>query len=306
MKKAGIIKYLLLCMLAVLLMGITACKETGEKKHYEIYYSNSNGNKLAKKDYESEQTDTLELINELISQMNVNQKDNEYIVIKPEYLSIDKVDLSDKEAVIYFNEAYYDMKASTEVLLRSAIVQTLCQIDGVDEVLFMVAEQPAVYPDGTAIGVMNIDSFSDDTDEKIGRIEWRTITLYYANKAGDRLVKDEVPVAYNKNISLEKIVVEKLINGPVNAGTYATLPSDMHLLNISVNNNICYVNLSSEFSTEMVNVSAMLPVYSVVNSLCELDTIEGVKILINGNSTKAFRESINLDTVFYFNDTLIQ
>ena len=306
MKKSGIIKYSVLCILVLLLMETTACKGNDQGKKYEVYYTNSSGNKLVKKNFESGQTDTVALIGELISQMNTSKKDDEYVVIMPEYLSVDKVEVTDGTAIIFFSENYYDMKASQEVLLRAAMTRTVCSIDGVDRIQFMVAEQPAVYPDGTVIGAMDENSFSDDTDEKIRNIEWRTITLYYANKTGDKLVKDDVSVAYSKNTSLEKIIVEKLISGPANSDKYATLPADMRLLNISVNNNICYVNLSSEFFTEMVNVSAMLPVYSIVNSLCELETVDGVKILINGNSTKAFRESINLDTTFYFNEELIR
>ena len=185
-------------------------------------------------------------------------------------------------------------------------MKSICQVEGIDYVKFVVGANEAVYEDGTAVGLMNEESFANDSTDQLGNIEWRNINLYFANKVGDRLIKDEVSVAYGKNISLEKVIVEKLIKGPSKTGEYATLPADMKLLNISVNNKTCYVNLSSEFSTEMVNVSAMIPVYSIVNSLCELDTIDNVKILINGNSTKAFRESVNLDTTLNFNAELIQ
>ena len=79
--------------------------------------------------------------------------------------------------------------------------------------------------------------------------------MYYADKLGDKLVKTSVAVAYSKNVSLEKMVVERLIKGPSDTSVYATLPTDLKLLNISVSNRVCYVNLSTTFLTEMVNVS---------------------------------------------------
>ena len=129
--------------------------------------------------------------------------------------------------------------------------------------------------------------------------------LYYADKLGDKLVKTSVAVAYSKNVSLEKMVVERLIKGPSDTSVYATLPTDLKLLNISVSNRVCYVNLSTTFLTEMVNVSNEIPVYSIVNSLCELDSVDAVKIMINGDSSKTFRESISLDSTFTFNEAIV-
>lgn len=306
MKRARFIKYILISFLIVSGLVMTACEKNEAGNKYEVYYMNSDGNKLVKKSYSSEQTDAVLLADELLNKMNTKQKNQDYIVIKPDNVNIEQVDVTDNTATLTFSDTYYEMKASTEVLLRTAIVQELCQIDGIDWVRFKVGEQDALHADGTIIGPMNQDSFANDSEEGIGNIEWRTINLYYANKTGDKLIKDEVPVAYSKNISLEKIVVEKLIKGPVHSGTYATLPSDMHLLGILVNNRTCYVNISSEFITELVNVSTSIPIYSIVNSLCDLGTVDNVKILINGSSAKTFRESINLDTTFTFNDTLIQ
>lgn len=306
MKRARFIKYMLISLLIVFGLVMTACGKNEAGNKYEVYYMNSDGNKLVKKSYSSEQTDAGLLADELLNKMNTKQKNQDCIVIKPDNVNIEQVDVTDKTATLTFSDTYYEMKASTEVLLRTAIVQELCQIDGIDWVRFMVGEQEALHADGTIIGSMNQDSFANDSDEGIGNIEWHTINLYYANKTGDKLIKDEVPVAYSKNISLEKIVVEKLIKGPVHSGTYATLPSDMRLLGILVNNRTCYVNISSEFTTELVNVSASIPIYSIVNSLCDLGTVDNVKILINGSSARTFRESINLDTTFTFNDTLIQ
>jgi germination protein M len=101
------------------------------------------------------------------------------------------------------------------------------------------------------------------------------------------------------------MVVVKLIKGPSDSSVFATLPADMKLLNVSVNNGVCYVNLDSSFLTEMVNVSSEIPIYSIVDSLCDLESVDSVKIMVNGDSSKTFRESISLDNTFTFNDTLI-
>lgn len=125
--------------------------------------------------------------------------------------------------------------------------------------------------------------------------------MYFANQKGDKLVKDNVSVAYSRSVSVERVIVEQLINGPDIASCSKTLPSGMKLLSISVTDGTCYVNLDSSFLNEMVNVSDTIPIYSIVNSLCELSEIDNVQILVNGDSKKTFRESISLDSTFEMN-----
>lgn len=307
MKKSRfLMKIIALCMMVILVLGTLACSNSKSGTRYQIYYTNSSGNSLVKREYRTQQTDPKLLIEELIEQMNTRQRGKEYVVLKPEYLSIDAVDIHENMVTLTFNTSYYDMNADLEVLYRAALVQELCQVESIEQVKFMVGENDATYQDGTIIGIMTMDSFSNDSITNIGRVDWIDLNLYFANRAGDKLVKNQVSVAYSKNISLEKIIVEKLIKGPNKTGFYSTLPPDMRLLSISVSNKTCYVNLSSEFATEMVNVSVMLPVYSIVNSLCELDTVDNVKIMINGDFTKNFREVVNLDTLFQYNEQLVE
>lgn len=54
------------------------------------------------------------------------------------------------------------------------------------------------------------------------------------------------------------------------------------IINILTKDGICYVNLDSSFLTVVNNVSTEVAVYSIVNSLVELDNINKVQILVNG------------------------
>ena len=69
---------------------------------------------------------------------------------------------------------------------------------------------------------------------------------------------------------------------------------------------MCYVNLSSAFINEMVNVSNEIPIYSIVNTLCAQGNIDSVKIMINGDSSKSYREVISLENTFSFNSDIVE
>ena len=43
-----------------------------------------------------------------------------------------------------------------------------------------------------------------------------------------------------------------------------------------------------------------------VDSLTGLDGIDGVKILVNGNSNLMYRDVISLDSIFYMNNEIVE
>ncbi len=66
-------------------------------------------------------------------------------------------------------------------------------------------------------------------------------------RQGDQLVEEKREVMQNSNTSLERLIVEQLIEGPQELGHYATIPSDVKLLNVSVNDSVCSINLDAAF-----------------------------------------------------------
>lgn len=304
--KAGL-KRALLTVLTILFVILSAgCKkEQQESEGYNIYFVNTAGDKLVSFQYQTETSDPVTLIYELLEQMDQRQNQRDAEVLKPDNVNIENLEISNSMANIYFSKEYNDMESVRELLYRAGVVKMLTQINEIKYVQFYVENSPAQYADGTMIGIMESSDFVDDSNERVGSVEWKEINLYYANKLGDKLVRKKETIAYSKNVSLEKMVVERLIKGPSDTDMTATLPADLKLLSISVSDGVCYVNLDSAFLTEMVNVSNELPVYSIVNSLCELGSVRSVRIMINGDTTKTFRESISLDSNFKYNRDLV-
>ena len=72
-----------------------------------------------------------------------------------------------------------------------------------------------------------------DSIRDVNSFERTELTLYFANEAGDQLVEEKREVMQNSNTSLERLIVEQLIEGPQELGHYATIPSDVKLLNRS-------------------------------------------------------------------------
>ena len=58
-----------------------------------------------------------------------------------------------------------------------------------------------------------------DTDYR-----YDTFTLYFADKSGKKLVKEERNIYYRRTLPKERVVLEQLAKGPMEEGHYAVIP----------------------------------------------------------------------------------
>ena len=300
-------KWLWILLLAVpLLMAGCRKQQQVDESGYRIWYINQDETCLKYENKELQSKNEEGLLREMMEVMRETPTDDELKPVIPEDVTLLDFDFEHNQLYLDFSPEYKKMPKVYEVLCRAAIVRTMGQIDGVEYVDFQVNGEPLTDLEGKEIGLMNEDQFIENAGEEINAYKTADLTLYFANKAGDKLVGQRVAMEYNSNISLEKLIVEQLIAGPPFEGAYPTIPSETKLLNISIKDNICYVNLDEGFLGTGYNVIESIPVYSIVNSLIENTDAQKVQISINGESNRMFRESINFDTIFEKNEGLIE
>ncbi|RHT83109.1 hypothetical protein DW725_06945 [Clostridiaceae bacterium AM27-36LB] len=300
-------KWLWILLLAVpLLMAGCRKQQQVDESGYRIWYINQNETCLKYENKELQSKNEEGLLREMMEVMRETPTDDELKPVIPEDVTLLDFDFEHNQLYLDFSPEYKKMPKVYEVLCRAAIVRTMGQIDGVEYVDFQVNGEPLTDLEGKEIGLMNEDQFIENAGEEINAYKTADLTLYFANKAGDKLVGQRVAMEYNSNISLEKLIVEQLIAGPPFEGAYPTIPSETKLLNISIKDNICYVNLDEGFLGTGYNVIESIPVYSIVNSLIENTDAQKVQISINGETNRMFRESINFDTIFEKNEGLIE
>lgn len=300
-------KWLWILLLAIpLLMAGCRKQQQVDESGYRIWYINQDETCLKYENKELQSKNEEGLLREMMEVMRETPTDDELKPVIPEDVELLDFDFEHNQLYLDFSPEYKKMPKVYEVLCRAAIVRTLGQIDGVEYVDFQVNGEPLTDLEGKEIGLMNEDQFIENAGEEINAYKTADLTLYFSNKAGDKLVGQRVAMEYNSNISLEKLIVEQLIAGPPFEGAYPTIPSETKLLNISIKDKICYVNLDEGFLGTGYNVIESIPVYSIVNSLIENTDAQKVQISINGESNRMFRESINFDTIFEKNEGLIE
>ena len=298
---------MLLCgMLA--LMGCGTGTDLEESNTKRIYYINNNETGLEIRECELQASSTNLQLEELIAQLGTIPGKLEYKAPLQMGFSLLSYELDGEKLYLDVSSEYKSLSATTEVLVRAALVRTLSQAEGVKFVAITVEGETLHDNLGNVIGLMAAEQFIDNAGDEISTYEKVKLKLYFANEEGTGLIATNRTMAYNTNISLEKLVIEQLIAGPgadVADVVYPTVNPATKIVSILVKDGICYVNLDASFLTQTYNVSSDVAIYSVVNSLTELTNVNKVQISINGNSEIMYRESINLTTVFERNLDLI-
>ena len=296
MKKAG---HLLLRI--ALVMGLLLCTACGDRREaqevtsYKIYYVNNDETKIVDREYMSETSDGALLLAEFLEQLAHISEKMEYETLLEKEISVVGHTLDNGLLTLDFDESYHNLRGTREILARASIVRTLTQIPGVERITFTVNGEQLMDAAGAAVGVMAADTFIENAGNEINAYEKVDLRLYFANEAGDSLVEEiRRNVVYNSNISLEKLVVEKLVEGPMAEGAYPTINPTTKIVSVTVKDGTCYVNLNNDFLNQPYNVASDVTIYSITNSLAELSNVNRVQISINGETNISYRER-NLD-----------
>lgn len=291
---------LILCMTVMILTGCAGDTEQGMA--VDISYINKKETKLGKETHYLKGTDTKEQIVEVLTLLCSVPDDKELRATLTSGINIITYSLEGEQVTVSLGEKYRELSNTTEVLTRAAVVRSLTGIPGVSGVMITVNGEPLTDVSGNAIGIMTADMFVDNAGAQVQTEESKvTLKLYFANESGDGLVAVNRELTHNvdvSNVSMEKLVVEQLIRGPVGDETYPTINPNTKLINSTVRDGVCYLTFDSSLITAVNNVTTDVTIYSIVNSLVELSNINKVQISIEGNKDGKFRDKYELSTLF--------
>ena len=297
-------KYVLTGMLLMLLAVLTGCgtrePETGKK--ISVYYVNTAETKVEVHDQYLNTKTPEEQLEETMTFLSTTPEKLEYKAPFDMGFQVLDYEVEDGKLVINVDKAYSELSVTTEVLVRAAVVRTLTQLSNVKYVTITLEGSQIYDYAGVLVGWMNAEQFINNDGNEINTYELVKVKLYFANADGDKLIAAYREKHYSTNTPMERFVVEELIAGPSGQieGLYPVINPETKIINILTKDGICYVNLDSSFLTVVNNVSTEVAVYSIVNSLVELDNINKVQILVNGEVPSTFSNSTferNLDYV---------
>ena len=287
-------------LLVMILAGSLLVSSCGKDRDdgvisYDVYYLDSDYSSLVPEKYEGNaDTDMYELLNKLsIVTGNPSARG-----IGELGVSTIGVDVEGGVATVSLSGGYESLDVAGQTLVKAAVVKTLTQLDSISGVKFMLGELPLTDRMGAEIPVMTADSFVSNPGLVVSDENSLQFVLYFADAEENYLRSISREVSKNTDASREQIVIEELIAGPTTGDFRSVMPNGTKVNSVSVADGLCYIDLSNEFLTGNSPVGMNLTVYSIVNSLAELNSVRKVQILIDGNITEITRDGVDLSQVF--------
>lgn len=174
-------------------------------------------------------------------------------------------------ATVYFVFQGAAVSEERQSLSCACLAKTLLQLEGIRQVSLTVPgrEAPVVLTQN--------DILLQDT----GMLpQEEPLALYFPDAAQRYLVRETQAVEAIATAEKPALILRRLLKSHANS----CIPDGTLLLDISVENGVCTVDLSSEFSEAMPKrfASERMAVYSIVNSLTELPEITTVDFWVSG------------------------
>lgn len=246
--------------------------------------------------------------------------------------------LEERIVNLYFDNTYTTMDQVTELLCKAAMAKTITQLDDVDYIRIHINGEvykgvnsyspnpegevglpgltPEEDPEDLLTGnntaeqggpsiirpsektLWSGEDFLDNTGDDTNKYVQAELVLYFGNEEGKALVSEVREVVYSNTLSLERVVLNQLVEGPKEKEMTATLPKNLKIQGVSVRDGVCYVDFDTTFLEEPVNVTDQVEIYSIVNSLTELSNVLQVQFTVNGSPDVMLRNNISLTSRF--------
>jgi len=291
-------------LIVMMLTGVfSACSKNTRK--ISVYFKDAQTNVLKEEKHEIEadkDSDSLELAKIAVSELikgPQNEKNSRVISKDARLLSLV---INEGVATANMSSHFSEKNGAEKLLLIFALTNTLCSIDGIDGVVIQVEGKPIVRDStGEEWGVLSMSDMNLNTENKT------TVKIYFPDKNGENLVIENRKIDTQQALSLEKAIVSEILKGPDSNKLSPVVADGTKLLGIETKDGVCYVNFSNEFKSKanFGSAATRLSLYAIINSLCELENVNSVQILVNGETGVEYGNDI-LDISYEANYDLVK
>lgn len=204
-------------------------------------------------------------------------EDVELMSAVPSGVRIADTSFSGRTVSVTMSGGYTELSRIEKTILDTCVTLTMCSIPGVDYVSFLNG-------DGETLGSMSSDDILlGNTTTSDGLVELR---LYFPKVEENLLACEYRQVSLDEDMPVERHIIDELVKGPQNDRLRAVLPENTAVLSVYTQDGLCTVSFSENFMSgeEYEAVDIQLAVYSIVNSITCLSTVDRVQISVRNNT----------------------
>ncbi len=191
--------------------------------------------------------------------------------------------------------------AKEDIVSIYAIIKTYSRFSEVKRVRILADGMEILKDDAAPLGFISGDEINFESDDDFSA----RITLYFANEDKTALVPESRKIVITDSQPEEEYILSELIKGPKNVKSKKLLSGDNEILSVETTDGTCYVNTKKSFVGKTKQPDDMLTIYSIVNSLTELDYVKNVQFLVGGKKAEE-TDAISQGELFVRNEAIIE
>lgn len=224
-------------------------------------------------------SDTVEA---LVSELLTGPGEDGLARLFPEGTELTGWTLQDGMLSLEFSEEYDTLSGAGRTLADYCLTLTLCQLEQVDKVSILTenggSERRECSPE---------DVIFTGAEEEPRQI---SVALYFPRALGKGLGLETRELTLTEGDDLYEMIAAALVKGPTDPDLQTYLPSSTVLLSVRVDDGVCYVNFSSDLLIRAPGgeTERNLLLYSVVDTMGNLDSVNAVQILVDGDLLPEF------------------
>lgn len=202
----------------------------------------------------------------------------------PEAVELLGVTIQGRRAAVDFSPEFNSLTGVDLTLANSCLVLSLSQLESINSVTVTVQGRPAVQQPQRVFYDWNV--LLSSMDDVLRTVD---VTLYFADEAGELVGEERILEVYEGQFVAENLVLE-LLKGPESRELFAVLPEEFLINSVRVESGVCYVNLPEASLALLPEDEARqrLMLRSLTDSLYSLDTVETLRLLVDGQEMETF------------------
>ena len=209
-------------------------------------------------------------------------QDSELVSLIPEGTGVVRWTIEGRTARVELSVGYARLSGIDRTIADYCVTLTLSQLSGVDRVELSVG--------GEGIRVLRAgDVIFSGAEEVPVDVP---VSLYF-RRAGSATLDFELRVfRFTEDETPARAVLEALIAGPQDDGLAGLLPQELTVRYAWVDDGVCYADLSDALLAAVPDSRSEqeLVISSIVETLCSLDTVNHVQLLVEGEPLTAYGE----------------
>lgn len=289
-------KYVMLAIFSMLLL-LTACGkkteqiaivETPNDNKIYIYRPTDSGVVAEEEMYQIKQPDSLSAaVEETMAALCETEWDQ--FVSYHTYM----LDADNNLSLDFFAEEIPDTKS--KILASAALCQTLFQLPDISSITIRILHEDEA--------LIQEDCYTRDSFLFYGyddaAMNIREVAIYYPNKEGNALSRGTVKVRQSAYESLPEQIVNVLVSRGI-------LPAKSTVKSVYFSSGICYIDFEKTFMEGYPSTEGRLAIYALVNSVTELEGVDALYILVDGEPISNFHGFDAINKALSYDETLVK